>query len=317
MEAGRGNTVVVTRGLAANNGTIGLVGGTFDNNGQTLHNNGQITGYGTITAGYTSPFPAMTILGIVNDGMMTFWGSGTEQTNINGGPITSNNLIGVGIKGQTNQAVRFNSDVVNNGTIKVTDATVTFAGSFTNTGAYISDPAHNYFNDLTVSPGGYLAGGEGDGFCVCKSLINNSSRSTLWSTDESLLAFSGSGPHGLSLAGADLGATMAGYVDNFAWGTLSIEGTVSLSDGNATSGGAQYVDAILGVALDGGTVTNVTGNGFNIYYLASAQDNGYLKGLTYSLSDGGRLIPVPDPPTMWLIGSGLAGLFGMRRRFMK
>ena len=316
MEAGPSSTVLVTGGLATNNGTISLVGGTFDNNGCTLNNNGQITGYGTITAGYTSPFPATLILGVTNNGTMTFWGSGTGQTNINGGPVTNNNLIGVGIKGQTNQAVQFNSDVASNGTIKVADATVTFAGSFTNTGAYISDPAHNYFNDLTVGPGGYLAGGEGDEFYMYKGFINNSAQNALWSTGESLLGFSGSS-HSFSLAGADLGATVAGYTDNFAWGTLSIiEASIILSDGNATSGGAQYVDTILGATLDGGTVTNIAGNGFNIYYLASAQDNGYLNGLTYSLSGGGRLIPVPDPPTIWLMGAGLAGLFGMRRRFM-
>jgi hypothetical protein len=115
---------------------------------------------------------------------------------------------------------------------------------------------------------------------------------------------------------------MSGYANNFAWGTLSVEGSIFLSDGNAISGGAQYVNAILGVTIDGSTVTNITGNGFNIYYLASAQGNEYLHGLTYDLADGGQLIavtgnPVPIPGALWLFAPGLAGVAVIRRKIRK
>ncbi len=43
--------------------------------------------------------------------------------------------------------------------------------------------------------------------------------------------------------------------------------------------------------LSGGTVTNITGNGFNLYYDSSASANSYLNGGTYSLVNGGLLLP--------------------------
>ena len=53
IQAATGNTVLVLQGLAANDGTIGLSGGTFDNNNQTLSNSstGVINGYGTVRTG--------------------------------------------------------------------------------------------------------------------------------------------------------------------------------------------------------------------------------------------------------------------------
>ncbi|MDD5766600.1 MAG: T9SS type A sorting domain-containing protein, partial [Candidatus Marinimicrobia bacterium] len=41
----------------------------------------------------------------------------------------------------------------------------------------------------------------------------------------------------------------------------------------------------------GTTITNITGNGYNVYYDTSSSDNNYLGGLTYSLVNGGYLIP--------------------------
>lgn len=43
--------------------------------------------------------------------------------------------------------------------------------------------------------------------------------------------------------------------------------------------------------ISGTSITNITGNGFNIYYDASLSSNSYLNGLTYSLINGGELIP--------------------------
>jgi hypothetical protein len=42
--------------------------------------------------------------------------------------------------------------------------------------------------------------------------------------------------------------------------------------------------------------------------------------MTYDLMNGGELIPiepVPEPSTMLLVGSGLIGLVGFRRKFKK
>jgi len=134
----------------------------------------------------------------------------------------------------------------------------------------------------------------------------------------------------LSLPGADLGQTRAGYTDNFAWGSLDLTGqTLTLVDGNDTPGGALYVGRLLGVTLSGNTVTDILGsNGLNIYYDLFL--NPELGGLTYDLAGGGWLAPVAGeflalnrdrqlgqtmdihqtllPASVWLFLSGLVGL---------
>jgi hypothetical protein len=51
IQAGAGNTVFYTSGLATNAGTIALSGGVFDNNAHPVTNNGAIQGNGTLYSG--------------------------------------------------------------------------------------------------------------------------------------------------------------------------------------------------------------------------------------------------------------------------
>lgn len=74
---------------------------------------------------------------------------------------------------------------------------------------------------------------------------------------------------------------------------------------------------LLGAILDRDQVTNIDGNGFNLYYDPLLAGNAYLNGGTYALFDSGSLAPVthaPLPPTLWMVLSGLAGLGILRRR---
>jgi len=88
------------------------------------------------------------------------------------------------------------------------------------------------------------------------------------------------------------------------------------SDGNTSNvGTALYLGKILGVIIDGTNVTNITGNGFNIYYDPAL--NSALGGLTYALNGGGSLSPVPIPNSLLLFGSGLLGLIGIGRMRLK
>jgi hypothetical protein len=305
MTASTGNKLLVTQGMATNAGIINLTGGTFDNNNHVMNNAGQVSGYGTFRTG-----------GLSNTGTITLTGTNGSTTTVNGSVI---NDVAGRMEVAHNPAI-FTGNVTNYGTFKTTQTNVTFAGTFTNDGAYISDPATNYFHALSIGANGYMQGGLGDNFFIETDLINSSTQNTLWNTNQALLGFIGNNAHQFYLAGADLGANMSGFTNNFSWETLIVEGTVNLVDGDATTGGAQYVNAILGAVLAGTTITNIYGqDGFNIYYLASAQGNGYLNGLTYNFTDGGQLIPVgnvPLPPAVWLLGTGLAGLF-VRRRFVK
>src|SRR5207244_1539710 len=113
-----------------------------------LTNNGVIAGFGVLSTGglTNSPGRAITLSG------------GLATVN---GPVT--NSAGATIRANFSP-VLFTGPVVNNGTIKVNGAptnTVTFASTYSGAGQYISDPADNYFQDVSVSAGGLIAGGVG------------------------------------------------------------------------------------------------------------------------------------------------------------
>ena len=308
MAAGSGAKLVARSGMSANEGLISLTGGTFDSNNHTIINNSRISGYGTVRTG-----------GLTNTGnILLAGGSSTvdgEVTNSSTGTIE----VAYG------HAI-FNDAVTNNGLFKTTEASVSFAAAFTNNGTYFSDPTDNNFTDLIVSRDGFLLGLEDtDIFNVSGNFFNYSAKNEDWNTLMATLNFIGGTNHVMSLAAADRGASRAAYHDNFAWNTLNIPKghSLTLFDGNSEDGGAFYVGRLLGLDIDYNQqlVTNIFGlDDLNIYYLDGLEDNLYLEGLDYDLMNGGRLIavagdtmPTPIPGAIWLLGSGLAGLFVQRR----
>jgi len=293
----------IEQGLAGNAGQIILAGGAFDNNNKPMTNTGQMSGYGSFSTG-----------GLSNSGTMS----------LTGGPATVNGPVTNETAGQVNitaNSTSFTGPVINYGTVKNTNATVTWAGSFTNSGAYISDPGTQNHIDLKITSDGYLQGGLGDKWSLSGNFQNESAQNTQWNTALSDLAFTGGGTHQLYIPGSDKGGSLTGYSENFAWGSLDLIGQVlNLMDGNATLGGALYLGEILGITLDkdGKVVTDIFGNGLNIYYDPNLLGNSYLGGITYDLSGdlGGKLIPTPLPASAWLFLSGLVGLglLGRRKR---
>ena len=296
ITAGAGGKLVVTSGLAGNAGVINLNGGAFDNNGHALHSTGQISGHGVLRTG-----------GLTNDGGITFTGG---DTTVNGA-VTN----GPGGKIEVAQTpALFTGDVVNNGTFKTTNTTVTFAGNYTENGVFFSDPSDNYFTNLLVNETGYLLGGVGDNWYVSGDFINNSLQNTLWNTNHASLYLNGSGTQQLALAGRDLGATGNGYNNNFAWGEFLVASgiTLNISDANADGDASLYVGVIdLADGVD--FVTNsiaYINSDYNIYYNPLLAGNAYLHGQTFDLNGLGKLIPssVPLPPSIWLFATGLTGL---------
>ncbi|MDY7000642.1 MAG: hypothetical protein SVS15_02520, partial [Thermodesulfobacteriota bacterium] len=206
--------------------------------------------------------------------------AGTGTMNLSGGTVSAgegglNNQGAVNLSGAPNT---INGDVVNHGTFTATETTVSFTGSYTENGIYISDPSTNNFSDWTIGQTGYVTAGLGDIFNVAGDFINNSLEAGLWDTDQASLSLSG-GMHQMALAGADMG--LGGYTDNFAWGEFSLESgaILSLSDGNAEEGAALYVGLVS--FEDGLSQLKSILSEYNIYYNANLLGNEWLGGETY------------------------------------
>ncbi len=155
------------------------------------------------------------------------------------------------------------------------------------------DSSINQFTDLTIGAAGYLTGGVGDIFLVSGNFTNGSLQNVFWSTAASELQFKGGTFHTFAMAGADLGPTYFGYINNFSFDTLRLgsgQGLV-LAEGNATPGAAIYVNSLV---LEGGVpqITSITGNGFFVYYDPTKVANTYLNAQTYPLAGGGAIQPV-------------------------
>ena len=129
-----------------------------------------------------------------------------------------------------------------------------YTGTFTNNGAYISDPAIQRFDNLLVGQTGYLKGGLADFFLIGGNFVNYSTMNTDWNTSLAYLGFvdGTSALHDLYLTGANSGATLSGYKDNFSWGVLDLIGDyLKLYDGNDVVGGALYAGGLWGASDHG------------------------------------------------------------------
>ncbi len=197
----------------------------------------------------------------------------------------------------------FKANFINTGTVKTTDTTVRFDGLYQENGVYISDPSTQIFADFIVGDNGYLIGGEGDNFLIRGDFICSSTQNQNWSTEQCLLSFqdgfrdgSPDNDHDFFITGSDLGPISDGYIDNFAWGILTITAgnMLRLIDGNIEAGGALYVSSITGLAISGTIVDNISSpNGMNIYYRSELPDNSVLGGNVFDFADhGGQLIPI-------------------------
>ena len=245
---------------------------------------------------------------MLNNGTFNYSGGEFSADIINNGTTT---VSGNGFR-------TVNGKVENNGTVKVKRTMVSYTGEFTNNGEYTSHYSTQFFNDLIVSENGYITAKYGDRFFLRGNFENYSQMNFDWNTEHAHLSFlSGEDNiHDLYLTGRDYGNTMAGYSDNFAWGALdATDDILYLYDGNDEAGGSLYLRKIFGAEIVDEIVANISGSeGLTIYYNARANENMYLAGLDYNLSGSGYLRAVgsvPEPATMFLLGTGILALVGL------
>lgn len=315
------NTGLSVGALAGGNGTYRLEGGTLLVKGNEAIGNagtgtfwqsaGTHTVNGSLTVGangtYNLSGGTLSAGTITNNGKFNYNGAATVNGNVvNNGQLNFN--------ASSMAPKTFTGPITNNaaGVVKLSGVHVEYGGAFTNHGAYEHGPgyttASSKFTHLNVGATGYLKGGPSpyyrDRFVVGGDFRNASTQAAAWNTLGSTLSFIGAGTHLLQLAGADLGAVVAGYDANFAFGGffLGVGMTITLEDGNGVPGAAFYVGGFELAGSDLGLLANIQSD-FNIYYDSSLLENAYLDGQTYALDGDGWLIavnrnlpPAPPPP---------------------
>lgn len=175
---------------------------------------------------------------------------------------------------------------------------------------------------VEVAQGGAIQAGAGDVLRVGGDFLNRSQQNTIWKTELARLELVGPAgtSHLMLLTGQDLGATKAGLVDNFGWASLLIDLENDLALGAGIDGAvdlALYLGELLGAEIQGDSIANIAGNGFNIYYDPGLAGNAYLGGRSYLLLNGGELIAmtdVPEPSGLLALLVGLGALVLRRRR---
>jgi hypothetical protein len=332
LEASAGGTLQAN-GIASwvNNGQVILSGGTViggDISNSTSH---IISGYGTMTP---NVYNSGQILANNANRALTL---SSSLVNLSSGVVTGNtgNLVVGGA-------------FVNQGTLAMVHSMGTFASTVVNSGAWITDPTTNIFQDTyTLTHSGYIQASAGDAYIFTNngshvaSFVNQSAQSNAFNTVTAKFVFdatlsltqtmyaAGSNIGNLSLLGG-FDAVLVGtaatnalfqYQNNFALGTLEIDSTTMVADaavdGGVDHGGLQAALFVNELDLAPGAHL-VISNDVQIYFITSnAFSSSQVTllgdaGLHLLTSDASLVVPEPAVVLLWL--SSIATIYAARKR---
>ncbi|MGA2605815.1 MAG: autotransporter-associated beta strand repeat-containing protein [Verrucomicrobiia bacterium] len=332
LEASAGGTLQAN-GVAPwlNNGHVILSGGTVI--GGDISNNAShiISGYGTIAP---NVYNSGQILANNANQALTL---SSSLVNLSSGVVTANagNLVVGGA-------------FVNQGTLAMVHSMGTFASAVVNSGAWITDPTTNIFQDTyTATSSGYIQASAGAVYIFTNSgshaasFVNQSAQSNTFNTVTAKFVFNatlsltqtmyaaGSNIGNLSVSGGfapelvGVAATnaLSQFQNNFALGTLEIASTTEVADA-AVDGGVDHdgLESALFVNeldLDPGAHLIIS-NDVQIYFITS---NAFTSsqvtllgdaGLHLLTSDASLVVPEPSVVLLWL--SSIATIYAARRR---
>lgn len=347
-QVNNGQIMAAPGALFLNNGVLinhgKLWGGQITNNGTILGNGSiEIADGGAAIAGSTTQKEV-----IVTHGALRMQAGGSLNVDTltvldvpgrvlhDGGAVVNvkSSLNNAGSYTFTGAGGTVNGNVINTeeGLFQATNSLAVFNGHFSNLGRYRSTGSFNSFGDLVIGNQGWIVASTSD-FLITGDFLNHSTKATSWDTSLANLQLFGNGLHSVALAGTDMGATRAGYTNNFAWSALALgsDSRYQLTDGNAAAGAALYVGLV--ELQDGlGQLRNIKSN-YNIYYDALLAGNAYLGGQSYAFGSGsghligisgavgglsplsaGAAVAVPEPQEGALVMSGMGVLWLLRRR---
>jgi hypothetical protein len=332
LEASTSGTLAIN-GMTpwSNNGQLIMAGGTVI--GGNISNNAfqVINGFGTVTP---NVYNSGEIVANNPNQALTF-----NQTLVNfaGGIVTAN----VG-------SIIVNGTFTNAGTLTMTRSLGTFAGPVVNSGAWITDPTTNVFqNTYTVTSSGFIQSSAGDVYIFSNnasqvaSFVNQSTQSNAFSTVTGKFVFdatlsltqtmyaAGSNIGNLSVSGGldpvlvGMAATNAlfQFENNFALGTLEIDSTTEVAsaevDGGGDSGGLESAVFLNELDLNAGAQLIIS-NDVQIYFISSNEFSSSQvtllgdAGLHLLTSDASLVVPEPSVILLWL--SSIVTVYAARKR---
>jgi hypothetical protein len=336
LEASTGGTLQangVTPWL--NNGHVILSGGTVIGGDISNNTSHIISGYGTIAP---NVYNSGTVLANNASQALTL---NSSLVNLSGGLVAANagNLVVGGA-------------FVNQGTLAMANSMGTFAGTVVNSGAWMTDPTTNVFqNTYTVASSGFIQSSAGDLYIfsnnatTAASFINVSTNKTQYNTLNGTFQFANTLgiTQVFATAGHDFGPpaatatnqieltspspyTLPQYSNNFALGTLEISSytTVRVDDAFITGGAGtddNLVAALYLNNLDMGTdsLLMISSNvevyfiNSNNWSLANVQLQGN-PGYDQTFDGIHQFVVVPEPTVVLLWLSSIATLYAARKR---